>query len=285
MPRYDVHQHMWPPEVLAHLRGRSAPPFIRDGMFQAPGLPPAPVRESDHDLEQRLAWLAEAGLDIAVVSLSPTDGFDAELRELWHTGIAAVAAASGGRIRPLADGAPRAGFGGVSVAADAVTAGLPRSLAWDLEAAGQMLFVHPGPPAPAPPGVPAWWLGALDYCMQMQRAFTAWLARDAARYPALPAVFAILGGGAPLLAERFEVRGAGIRLGEHPNTVVDTASYGPHAIGQFIAMHGTDQLVHGSDAPVLGHCAAAGCLQGLGSGVADAVIEATPTRILGERRG
>ena len=122
--RYDVHQHLWPEEVLRELSRRDAPPWIRDGNFQAPGLPPMAAPAAHHDLDQRLDWLDAAGVDVAVVSLSPTDGFDTHLQELWHTGILRVAAASGGRIRPLASGRRRAGFAGVAVAADAVTAGL-----------------------------------------------------------------------------------------------------------------------------------------------------------------
>jgi 6-methylsalicylate decarboxylase len=278
--RYDVHQHLWPAEVLRELRRREAPPWLRDEVFQAPGRRPMPTRPSDHDLDRRLSWLDEAGIDVAVVSLSPTDGFDAHLQEVWHDGIAAMAAAAAGRILPLAYDRPRPGFAGVSVAAAAVTAGLG-GLPAELEAAGQVLFVHPGPARAAPPGVPDWWSPALEYCIQMQRAFTAWLARDAASHPALPVVFAILGGGAPLLMERFDARGADLDFGRHRNVVVDTASYGEGAIGQFIRMFGTDQLVHGSDAPVLSPCAAIDCLRALGDDVADAVSVTVPGRLFG----
>jgi 6-methylsalicylate decarboxylase len=239
-----------------------------------------PTRPSDHDLDRRLCWLDDAGIDVAVMSLSPTDGFDAHLQELWHDGIAKMAAAADGRILPLAYGRPRPGFGGVAVAADAVTAGLG-GLPAELEAAGQVLFVHPGPARPAPQGVPAWWSPALEYCIQMQRAFTAWLARDAASHPALPVVFAILGGGAPLLMERFEARGADLYFGRHRNVVVDTASYGEGAIEQFIRMFGTDQLVHGSDAPVLSPCAAIHCLRALGDDIAEVVSVTVPGRLFG----
>jgi hypothetical protein len=280
--RYDVHQHLWPPSVLRELGRRASPPWIRDGMFQAPSLPPVAVRAADHDLDQRLSWLDEAGIDVAVVSLSPTDEFDAHLQELWHTGIRELATAANGRILPLAHAGRRPGFAGVSVAADAVTAGLG-PLPAELQAAGEVLFVHPGPPEPAPPGVPTWWLGALEYCIQMQRAFTSWLARDATTHGELATVFAILAGGAPLLMERFHARGADLEFGRHPNVVVDTASYGQHALGQFISMFGTDQLVHGSDAPVLGACAAVRCLEGLGADVADAVCCTTPSRLFATR--
>jgi 6-methylsalicylate decarboxylase len=281
--RYDVHQHLWPAEVLRELRRRNAPPWLRDDVFQAPGRPPLPVGPFDHDLVRRLSWLDDAGIDVAVVSLSPTDGFDAPLQELWHDGIAKMAAAAAGRILPLACDRPRPSFGGVCVPAAAVTAGLG-GLPSELVTAGQVLFVHPGPARPAPTGVPAWWSPALEYCVQMQYAFTAWLARDAASYPALPAVFAILGGGAPLLMERFDARGADLDFGRHRNVVVDTASYGEGAIGQFIRMFGTDQLVHGSDAPVLSPCAAIDCLRALGGDVADAVSVTTPSRLFGSAR-
>ena len=276
--RYDVHQHLWPAEVLKELGRRQAPPWIRDGHFQGPGLPPMAVPPSAHDLDQRLTWLDDGGIDVGVVSLSPTDGFDAHLQELWHVGILQMAEASGGRLLPLAYGRRRAGFAGVSVAAGAVTAGLGH-LPAELEAAGEVLFVHPGRPEPAPAGVPDWWVGALEYCVEMQRAFTAWLARDAAAHPTLAVVFAILGGGAPLLMERFRARGADLDFGRHHNVVVDTASYGESAIGAFIHMYGTDQLVHGSDAPVLHHCAAIHCLRGLGANVAHAVSATTPGRL------
>jgi 6-methylsalicylate decarboxylase len=280
---YDMHQHLWPPEVLRELARRTEPPWVRDGRFQGPGLPPLALPAGVDDLDQRLAWLDEAAIDVALVSLSPTDGFDERLTELWHEGILRIAAASNGRIVALASGRRRAGFAGVTVAADALTAGLGR-LPAELAAAGELLFVHPGRAAPPPEGMPDWWMGAVDYCAQMQRAYVAWLARDAAAHPGLAAVFAILGGGAPLLAERFHARGARIDLRQHPNTVVDSASYGPAAVGQFIAMHGTAHLAHGSDAPVLHHCAAADCLRGLGPAVFHEAAAATPGRLLGHLR-
>ena len=117
--------------------------------------------------------------------------------------------------------------------------------------------------------------------LDIRPAFTAWLARDAGSYPALPAVFAILGGGAPHLMDRFDARGADLDFARHRNVVVDTASYGEGAIGQFIRMFGTDQLVHGSDAPVLSPCAAIHCLRGLGGDIADAVSVTVPGRLFG----
>jgi hypothetical protein len=279
--RYDVHQHLWPPAVLRELARRDRPPRIRDGMFEAPRRAPAPVALDEHALECRLAWLDKAGIDVALLSLSPTDGFDAALRELWEDDILEVAAASGGRVVPLACGRPRAGFPGVAVAADAGTAGLG-SLPSQLTAGGGFLFVHPGPPMPSPPGVPAWWPGAADYAIQMQRAFLTWLARDAPANPELAVIFAILGGGAPLLVERYRARGGDLDLARHPQVVVDTASFGEAALGQFVRMHGSGQLVHGSDTPVLPPDAASAALAALGDHVLGAATVSVPGRLLGD---
>jgi len=279
-PRYDVHQHLWPPAVLRELAGRQAPPRIRGGMFEAPGRAPSPIAADDHALDARLARMDDAGIDVALVSLSPTDGFDAPLRELWETEILEVARASGGRILPLSCGRPRTGFRGVTVAAEAVTAGLG-GLPARLAAVGLVLFVHPGPPAPPPPGVPGWWPAAADYAIQMQRAFLTWLARDAHEYRSLPVIFTILGGGAPLLFERYRARGGEVDLARHPQIVVDTASFGELALGQFVRMHGSGQLVHGSDTPVLAPGAAISALRALGGDLLDAATIAVPGRVLG----
>jgi predicted TIM-barrel fold metal-dependent hydrolase len=281
-PRYDVHQHLWPAAVLRELAGRPAPPRIRDGLFEAPGRTPSPVTAEDHALDRRLAHMDAAGIDVALVSLSPTDGFDARLRELWEDEMLKLADASGGRLLPLACRRPRAGFRGVTVAADAVTAGLG-SLPAGIAAAEGVLFVHPGPPAQPPPGVPAWWAAAADYAVQMQRALLTWLTRDAAAHPALPVIFTILGGGAPLLVERYRARGGDLGLARHPQVVVDTASFGQASLGQFVAMHGTGQLVHGSDTPVLAPGAAIAALRQLGGDVLDAATITTPGRLVGLR--
>ena len=277
--RYDVHQHLWPPAVLQELARRETAPRIRSGLFEAPGRAPAPVSPDDHALDARLTRMDDAGVDVALVSLSPTDSFDAALRELWEDGILEVARASGGRIVPLSCGRPRTGFRGVAVAADAVTAGLG-PLPSQLTAGGELLFVHPGPPMPSPPGVPAWWAAAADYAIQMQRAFLTWLARDAPANPELPVIFTILGGGAPLLIERYRARGGDLDLARHPQVVVDTASFGEAALGQFVRMHGSGQLVHGSDAPVLAPGSALDALRALGDDVLRAATVSVPGRLL-----
>jgi 6-methylsalicylate decarboxylase len=277
--RYDVHQHLWPPAVLQELARRETAPRIRSGLFEAPGRAPAPVSPDDHALDARLARMDDAGIDVALVSLSPTDSFDAALRALWEDGILQVARASGGRIVPLSCGRPRTGFRGVAVAADAVTAGLA-GLPARLAAVGLVLFVHPGRAHALPPDVPGWWPAAADFAIQMQRAFVTWLARDALANPELPVIFTILGGGAPLLMERYRARGGDLDLARHPQVVVDTASFGEAALGQFVRMHGSGQLVHGSDTPVLAPGSARDALRALGDDVLRAATVSVPGRLL-----
>ena len=64
--------------------------------------------------------------------------------------------------------------------------------------------------------------------------------------------------------------------------VVDTASFGEAALGQFVRMHGSGQLVHGSDAPVLAPGSALDALRGLGDHVLGAATVAVPGRLLGD---
>ena len=91
----------------------------------------------------------------------------------------------------------------------------------------------------------------VDYTAQMQAAYAAWLARDAALFPELPVVFAILAGGAPVQVERLRSRGFDDRSAMHPNVYFDTSSYGRRALGSASRPSASLQLVHGSDVPVI----------------------------------
>ena len=241
----DVHQHLWPAEVVERLAARGQPPCLRDGVVHIPGRAPFRLNASESDPAQRLALHDRLGIERALLSLSPTDRFDAELREAWHAGIARICAESGGRLAAFAADEPRDGFAGVCVAASRVVAGLG-----ELAGAGLPLFVHPDSSPPPPPGAPAWWAGAIDYAAQMQSAYATWLERDAAGHAETVIVFAILAGGAPLLQERWRARG-GSMPAPPPGVLLDTASFGPQALG-FCAAHGhAGRLVFGTDTPVL----------------------------------
>ena len=116
----DVHQHLWPPSFVDALSRRTAPPYLDGDTLQlAEGTYPAELRR--HDLDVRLALLDRSGIDVAVVSLQPTLGLQLlgaserdELEQAWEEGALEVAAAAGGRVRPLSPRLPRPGFAGGS---------------------------------------------------------------------------------------------------------------------------------------------------------------------------
>jgi hypothetical protein len=89
-------------------------------------------------------------------------------------------------------------------------------------------------------------------------------------------VFAALAGGAPLHVERLAGRGGPARAAFDPLTFYDTSSYGPRAIEAVGGVVGLDQLVHGSDRPVLG----APSEHGLGAAGDHAITVANPARLL-----
>jgi 6-methylsalicylate decarboxylase len=240
MSRIDVHQHLWPEQLVSALSNRRDPPRLRgtrlelrEGVFE--------LDLSAHDLAKRLALLDQDGIDVAVVSLAPTLGSDEapELAEAYDAGVLELAQAAAGRILPLAAGDEEDGFAGTCVSA-------PRVVAEGIGLRTKPVFVHPGY-APAPPeGTPAWWAPVIDYTAQMQAAFAALLARGT---PAVPVIFAILAGGGPFQLERLNQRGEPTELPE--NIYFETASYGRHALDLTVAACGADRIVYGSDTPVM----------------------------------
>jgi predicted TIM-barrel fold metal-dependent hydrolase len=271
MTSFDIHQHLWPEQLVAALRRRDRVPRIDgdalvlgEGTFEA-GL-------DQHELDTRLALLDEAEIDVSVVSLQPTLACDGipELVDAYHEGVLELVEAARGRLRALAVADCREGFVGACVAAPALVAGIG-DLGEDLAAAGQVLFVHPGPVPPAPDGAPSWWTALVDYPAQMQAAYAAWLTSGSA---GLPVVFAFLAGGAPFQLERLRARG-----GEVPDMSIyfDTASYGPLALRLTGEACGQDRLVFGSDAPVMDVHAAAAAVED--AGIAEAAFRENPAHL------
>lgn len=240
MTRFDVHQHLWPEQLIATLSRRSEPPRLvgstlelREGSFE--------TDLTAHELEARLRLLDRDELDVAVVSLQPTLGLEdaPELAAAYDEGILELAAASRGRIRPLSAGAGGDGFVGVCVSAQRVVAN-----AEDLD--GLVVFVHPGAAPPPPAGVPGWWTPVVEYTAQMQAAYASWLANGP---EGVPVVFAIMAGGAPFQAERLRSRG---EIAEAPpNVYFDSASYGQRAVDLTAAAFGLDRILFGTDTPVM----------------------------------
>jgi 6-methylsalicylate decarboxylase len=286
MPAVDVHQHLWPQAFVEALARRTSPPRLRGALLE--------VAEGSfeldlgaNELERRLAELDRGEVDAAVVSLQPTLGLDglvpaeqAELVRIWETGIRELAAASNGRIVPLAAGAETDGFAGASIAApllgdlDAAAPVLDR-----LERSGAFLFVHPGPARPFA-DAPEWWGGIVDYTAQMQAAFYAWLAGGRSRWPSLRVVFALLAGGAPFQLERLAQRGVEVRSTLDENVFFDVATYGRRAIELCIETFGVHQLLYGSDTPVVDPGQTLRAVRGFGDSVQKIVISDNATRLL-----
>jgi hypothetical protein len=239
MLHVDVHQHLWPEQLIAALSRRRLPPRLvgsrlelLEGSFE--------TDLAAHELDARLRLLERGEIDVAIVSLQPTIGWEQapELADAYDEGILELAAASGGRIRPLACGEERDGFVGRCVSAHRLVADPP--------ARGKLLFVHPGYAPPPAAGRPQWWTPVVEYTAQMQAACAAWLARGAAD---VPVVFGIMAGGAPFQLERLRARGGDLEL--PPNVYFDTASYGRYAVELAVSVCGVGHLLYGSDAPVL----------------------------------
>jgi 6-methylsalicylate decarboxylase len=273
--KHDVHQHLWPEQFISALAQRSAPPRLQgsrlelvDGEYD--------VDLDVHRLERRLDMLDRDGIDVACVSLQPTLGCDdePELLAAYHTGIAELVAASGGRLRALACGERREGFAGACVSAERALDGVG-NLAAELRDANQFLFVHPGVVSQPRSGRPSWWPVVVDYAAQMEGAFLAWVTGGGHD---VPVVFAILAGGAPFQLERLASRGTGAVIPD--DVYLETSSYGRRALDLSLASLGSHHLVYGSDTPVIDPRPTLRALGDLGDAVVEAVCETNPARLL-----
>jgi len=281
MATYDVHQHLLPPALVEALRARREPPRIIGGSLElAEGT--FLFEDRDHNLSERVALLDRDGIDVAIVSLAPTMETEGkpDLEEAYNEGIRAVVAEAGGRLRALAAGACLDDFAGVCVSAQALVRGLG-TLPDELVGAGQVLFVHPGPPGAPPAGAPSWWTAVVDYPAQMQAAYFAWLDEGVKRHPDLEVVFAVLAGGAPVQLERLRSRGGDPERASHPRVHLDVASYGARALELCLTAVGPAQLVYGSDRPVVDAGPTLDALAGLGTDVLDTVRRDNPGRLFG----
>ncbi len=279
MKAVDVHQHLWPEEVLLSLERRTAAPRARWGSggwtVELRGEPDFLVDPAEHDVGARATAVAEAGLDRALVALSSPVGIEALPADeaaaplaAWLRSASALPAALGwwaalplaapaDELVAAADVALDAGAAGVVVGAGALAspAGLERlgPLLDRLQDRLAPLFAHPGP-APWTPGAPAvaaaWWAPATGYVGELHAAWHAWAGWGREAHPRLHVVWAALAGLAPLHAERTALRG-GPASAPDPLAFYDTSGYGPRALRWMACAVGTSQLVHGTDAPVV----------------------------------
>jgi hypothetical protein len=276
----DVHQHLWPEGFVAALSGRSEAPSVRrDGrgwVVRVPGEPDSAFGPAAHDPVVRARGLRASGLGRALLCNSTPLGIEAlpedqarPLLDAWHDGVFAAGAAFGvwgalpvhGAVPADVDALMDRGAVGVSLPAAALAHPAAVDAAGPLldalERRGAPLLVHPGPVAPPTPDAgrgAAWWPALTTYVSDVHLAWHAFLVANPAaapRHPALRVCFAMLAGLAPLHAERLALRGGPAEAVDNPNIFYDTSSYGPRAIAAMAGVVGLDQLVTGTDRPVV----------------------------------
>ena len=307
MTRVDIHQHLWPERLIDDLSRRDRPPFIRKAgarwRLRIEGEPEYLFDLSQHDAALRARRLGGEGIDRAVISLSTPLGIEGlpadeaePLLESYHAGVLELgepfAAWASTRLRSpdpgRVDGALDRGLVGLALPAGALGSreGLVRCrpLLSRLEARRAPLFVHPGPDPleirvgeNRPNSDPAWWPAMTAYVAQMNAAWHAFAAWGRLSHPNLRVVFAMLAGGAPLHHERHTGRGGSSAAISDPEIFYDTSSYGQQALDAAVRVVGIDQLVYGSDDPVVDPAPP----DLLGHAAAEAMLRTNPARLLG----
>ncbi|HUA05062.1 MAG TPA: hypothetical protein VMB27_14255 [Solirubrobacteraceae bacterium] len=277
--RVDIHQHLWTAPLLAALSERERLPFVRrNGATAILHCAAECAYAIDTEIEtpsQRAAEVREAGLELALIALSSPIGIEAlprtEARDLINAYLEGVASLPGefGAWGPVAldrpdpgdvDDVLARGCVGISIPAGALAGPdaferIDQVLA-QTEAHDVPLLVHPGPGPRTPSRAasltdPLWWPALTDYVAQMQAAWLTFVTLGRRRHPQLTVVFAMLAGGAPLLSERLAARGGPPIDLSDPRTFYESSSYGDAAIGAMAGLVGADQLVYGSDRPVV----------------------------------
>lgn len=268
--------------------------------YHLAGEPDSTLPFADADARARTGLLDDDGVDRALVLLSSALGIEhlpadeaQPLLDAYHAGAAALPSERFGawgavgvhEPDPAAvDALLARGFVGVSVPATALAtpAALERlgPLLERLERHDAPLFVHPGPVAldgadARAAGAPAWWPALTDYVAQMNAAWHAFLHAGRPALPRLRVLFAMLAGLAPLQLERLAARGGPAARALDPNLFYDTSSYGPRAIDATIRAIGAEQLVHGSDRPVVGAAVPAA-----DTAIGHALLRVNPARLL-----
>ena len=281
--KIDVHQHLWTAPLVQALAERSELPFVRQEsgltILYLAGERPYVIDLTSELPARRTALVERDGLDRALVCLSSPLGIEwlarpqaLALIDAYHDGALALGEPFGvwGAIaldRADPDDVDRAlarGCVGLSLPAGALAsveaiASLSAVLA-RLEARDAPLLVHPGPPQRASGplageetslGEPLWWPALTGYVACMQAAWLAFLVAGRPDHPRLRVVFSMLAGLAPLHAERLGSRGGPRPVAPDPLVFYETSSYGPATVRVFEELVGPEQLLYGSDRPVV----------------------------------
>jgi 6-methylsalicylate decarboxylase len=281
--KIDVHQHLWTEPLVAALAARHELPFVRNEsgltVLYLAGERPYVIEMAGEEPARRRALVELDGLDGALLCLSSPLGIERlprcealELIEAYHDGALSLGApfAVWGALaldRPDPDDVDRLlerGCVGISLPAGAL-AGVEqlaamRAVLARLEECGAPLLVHPGP------GVirdrprlaygcslsdPLWWAALTGYVADMHAAWLAFIAAGRSAHPHLRVIFTMLAGLAPLHAERLLARGGPDLALQDPLTFYETSSYGSDALSALSALVGPEQMLYGSDRPVV----------------------------------
>jgi predicted TIM-barrel fold metal-dependent hydrolase len=164
---------------------------------------------------------------------------------------------------------------------------------------GSHLFIHPGPVTPPPerpvrvsPGHEAWQRRIVleTQARLSEVVVTLGLSDLLAAYPRVTVQVANLGGTIPFLAERMdevargEARPPPSKRLRGGRLHVDTASFGPRAIGQAVACFGAERVLLGSDYPIFdaGRAVEAAEAAGLDTAARALVLGDNAQRLFGE---
>jgi hypothetical protein len=281
--KIDVHQHLWTEPLVQALAARSELPFVRSEygltVLYLAGERPYVIDLSSETPTHRAALVELDGLDRALVCLSSPLGIEWLPREqalalidAYHEGALSLGEPFGvwGAIaldradpedvdRALARGCVGLSLPAGALASVEAVAGLHPLLA-RLESHSAPLLVHPGSRAgigaargggETSLGDPVWWPALTGYVAGMQAAWLAFMVAGRARYPRLRVIFSMLAGLAPLHAERLSSRGGPCPSLPDPLVFYDTSSYGPAAMRVLEDVVGPQQLLYGSDRPVV----------------------------------
>jgi hypothetical protein len=293
----DVHQHLWPEELVDRLRARHKAPYLRGWTLHTDGEPPYDVDPAGHDVTARIAADRDAGVGLACLSLSAPLGIESlpgpearPLLDAWHRGVQSLPEHFRAWASVPSSDVDVVALGGLLATDRFVGVQLPATdlltpAAWEraarvllaAELSGKPVFVHPGPvDRPAPGGrLPAWWAPVVAYTAQMQAAWWGWQAFGGrALFPRLRLLFAAAAGLAPVHTERYELRGGG-RVAVDPHVFVDTSCTGVRALEALVRVLGIDVLTLGSDRPY-----GAPLTEFLGDAATRAVRVTNPARLL-----
>jgi len=281
--KIDVHQHLWTEPLVEALTARCEIPFVRRenglSILYLAGERPYLIDLASEAPALRSALVERDGLDRALVCLSSPLGIEAlprthalSLIDAYLDGALSLEDPFGvwGSIaldRADPDDVDRAlarGCIGLALPAGAIAgveaiAGLRAVLA-RLELLRAPLLVHPGPglhhdsSAAAREvclGEPLWWPALTNYVAGMHDAWMAFHVSGRINHPQLRVIFTMLAGLAPLHVERLSARGGPPAGVPDPLVFYDTSSYGPGAVGAMAHLVGREQLLYGSDRPVV----------------------------------